>query len=287
MAKEKPLRVCMLVHQNYDLDARVIQYTEGLALSDVFVDVICVKEKHAPNPQSNERIRVYTIPIKRRRGSQISLLFEYIISFFFYSIWLTALYLRNHYQVIHVHNMPDFLIFAALIPRLFGAKLILDIHDPMPEFYQSKYHSQEGHILITLLKLQERISTALAHHVITANPLFKEKLVSRGIPAKKITVITNQPDPRVFDRAIYLTEHQEVHNHFTLIYPGTIAPRYGLDVAIRALPELIKHISELRLLIIGPHSDHALELIELANQLGVSHYVEFHHPIPLNEVPKQ
>jgi|YNPMSStandDraft_1061717.scaffolds.fasta_scaffold02675_3 glycosyltransferase involved in cell wall biosynthesis len=287
MAKQKPFRVCMLVHQNYYLDARVIQYTEGLVLSGISVDIVCVPEKGAHHPRSDERIRVYSIPVKRMHGGLISLLAEYVLSLFFYSIWLIVLHLRNRYQVIHVHNMPDFLVFAALIPRLLGARLILDIHDPTPEFYQSKYREREEHILISLLKLQERLSIALAHHVVTANPHFKDNLVSRGIPAEKITVITNQPDPRVFDRAAFLAERQKVHDRFTLIYPGTIAPRYGLDVAIRAVPELVKYIPELRLLIIGPLSDHAVELMQLADTLGVSDYVEFRHPIPLEEVPHQ
>ena len=29
--------------------------------------------------------------------------------------------------------MPDFLVFSALIPKLLGAKVVLDLHDPMPE----------------------------------------------------------------------------------------------------------------------------------------------------------
>ncbi|MEJ5200763.1 MAG: glycosyltransferase family 4 protein [Anaerolineales bacterium] len=287
MVAKKPFRVCMLVHQNYYLDARVIQYVEGLVLSDISVDVVCVPEKGAPHPQSNERIRVYPVPIKRMHGGLISLLVEYFLSLFFYSFWLIVLYLKNQYKVIHVHNMPDFLVFSALIPRLLGARLILDIHDPMPEFYQSKYRARKEHILIPLLKLQERLSTALAHHVVTANPHFKGNLVSRGIPAEKVTVITNQPDPRVFDRTACLAERQKVHDHFTLIYPGTIAPRYGLDVAIRAIPVMVKHIPKLRLVIFGPLSDHAIELIQLADTLGVSDWVEFRHPIPLEEVPHQ
>ncbi len=212
---------------------------------------------------------------------------EYMISLVLYTIWLTVLHLRNRYHVIHVHNMPDFLIFSALIPRLLGARLILDIHDPMPEFYQSKFNERQEHTLVSLLKLEERISIGLAHHVITANPHFKENIVARGIFSSKISVITNQPDPRVFNRSAYTANRGEKRSDFSLIYPGTIAPRYGLSVAIRAVPELAKYIPDLRLVIFGPLSDHALELIELTEQLGITQYVEFHHPIPVDEVPRQ
>lgn len=284
---EKNLCVCMLVHQNYYLDARVIQYSESLANSGFCVDVLCVPEVGASHPQSNEKIRVYAIPHKRRHGGIFVLLMEYMISLVLYTIWLTVLHLRNRYHVIHVHNMPDFLIFSALIPRLLGARLIMDIHDPMPEFYQSKFNERQEHILVSLLKLEERISIGLAHHVITANPHFKENIVGRGISSSKISVITNQPDPRVFNRSAYAAKRSEKRSGFSLIYPGTIASRYGLSVAIRAVPELAKYIPDLRLVIFGPLSDHALELIELTEQLGITQYVEFHHPIPVDEVPKQ
>jgi hypothetical protein len=37
------------------------------------------------------------------------------------------------YNLVHVHNMPDVLVFEAFIPRVCGARVILDLHDPMPE----------------------------------------------------------------------------------------------------------------------------------------------------------
>ena len=33
--------------------------------------------------------------------------------------------------------MPDVLVFSALVPKAFGAKVILDLHDPMPELMQT------------------------------------------------------------------------------------------------------------------------------------------------------
>ena len=33
--------------------------------------------------------------------------------------------------------MPDFLVFCALVPKILGAKVILDQHDPMPELMKT------------------------------------------------------------------------------------------------------------------------------------------------------
>jgi glycosyltransferase involved in cell wall biosynthesis len=159
----------------------------------------------------------------------------------------------------------------------------------MPEFYMSKYRSQTDNMAVRLMRVQEKLSSALAHAVITVNSSVRDNLVRRGIPANKITVVKNVADSKIFDRSMYREERRCKSERFTLIYLGTIAPRYGLDVAIRALPLLITKIPQLRLLILGlgPRAGYVNELAALAEQLGVSSFVQFKPPIPVDEVPRQ
>lgn len=281
------IKVCMVVHKYYEHDARVRRYAEALAEAGVQVDVLCVHDKGWVSTNVQNKVRVYTLPLSHDHKSRSSYLMEYGMALPLYAAWLLHLHARNHYQIIHVHNMPDFLALAAFIPKLLGAKLILDIHDPMPEFYMSKYEEQTERFAVKLMRLQEKLAANVADALITANPNFKENLIKRGIPADKITVVHNIPDPRIFNRKVYAQQGLEQRKSFTLIYPGTIAPRYGLDTAIRAIPLLLGHIPELRLVIMGPPVDHTQELAALAEQLGVSSYVEFKPAIPLHEVPHQ
>ena len=51
---------------------------------------------------------------------------------------MTRLHLKHAYDVIHVHNMPDFLVFSALFPKLLGAKVILEVQDVSPELMAAK-----------------------------------------------------------------------------------------------------------------------------------------------------
>jgi len=164
---------------------------------------------------------------------------------------LTKLYLQNHYDVIHFHNMPDFLVFTGIIPKLFGAKLILDIHDPMPEMFESKFPDQRESLGMKMVRLEEKLSTAFADEIITANPHFKRNLTSRGVQDSRITVIDNFPDLEYFCPTMRASRTDEKHNHFMLIFPGTIAPRYGLDVAIKSLPFLREKIPSIHLLLVG------------------------------------
>jgi glycosyltransferase involved in cell wall biosynthesis len=183
--------------------------------------------------------------------------------------------------------MPDFLVLTAIVPKILGAKLILDIHDPMPEFYMSKFSKRNRGFGVLLIRMQEKLSSLVAHGVITANSNFKRNLVKRGIPSNKITVIRNIPDSRIFNRGAYAKKDNRGDDCFTLIYHGTIAPRYGLYVAIRSLPLLIPKIPQLRFVIIGQPVEHVGELVRLAKQLDVSSSVQFKPPVPIEEVPME
>ena len=46
---------------------------------------------------------------------------------------------RGELDVVHAHNIPDFLVFAGLVPRLAGRKVVLDVHDSVPETFAAKF----------------------------------------------------------------------------------------------------------------------------------------------------
>ena len=281
------IRICMVVHKNYHSDSRVRRYTDSLLKRGFQVDVICPAENHETTLEVEKGLRVYTIPIHHYDRGRIGYILEYGLSIVSYCIYLSFLHIKKQYQVIHVHNMPDFLAFSALLPRILGTSLILDIHDPMPEVYISKYGERANKLVHWFIVLQERLSCMLANAVITANSIFKENLAIRGTPAEKITVINNYPDLGRFDRSAYVRVREAKRETFSLIYPGTIEPRYGLEIAIRALPLLITRIPDISLVIIGPETRHKHQLKQLAEKLGVSSYTSFLPRIPNEEMPQR
>src|SRR5439155_3543603 len=96
--------------------------------------------------------------------------------------------LRRRYCLVHVHNMPDFLVFSAVIAKGTGARVILDVHDTMPEAYATKFDLPLRHPLIALLRWEERLSARFADQVITTNDLHKAVLRRHGIGAGKVEV---------------------------------------------------------------------------------------------------
>jgi glycosyltransferase involved in cell wall biosynthesis len=278
----------MIVHKNYYHDVRVRRYVESLAETGASVDVICLAPHDLDEaPEVQDRIRVYTIPVRHSEKSRMRYAFEYLFSCLLYFIRLSILHLQNHYQVVHVHNMPDFLILAALLPKMMGARLVLDIHDPMPEVFLSKYGDRPNKLLLRLIQLQEKLSCWLANEVITVNSTCQTNLINRCIPAEKITIVHNYPNPAIFDRKLYPKENGSPRKDFTLIYPGTLAPRYGLETVVRALPRLKANIPEIRLVIICQNTPYKDELRQLADQLGVLSSIEIKPPMRNYEIPYQ
>mgnify|MGYP006295649933 CR=1 FL=1 len=266
-------RVCMVVNQDYFSDTRVISYANALANVGAQVDVIASQQKSRQATNQHSNIRIHTIPIARNYSNSIGYILNYCLSILLFTIYTAFFFFRSRYHVIHIHNMPDALIIAAIIPKLLGSKVFLDIHDPMPEFFMSKYKKGADSIFVKMLKAQERISSRLADEIITANPLFKQRLSQRGIPSEKVLVINNIPNPKTFNRQGAKLEKHNLSKKFALVYPGTIAPRYCLDIPILALPRLRKEIPNIQLNIIGKHTQYYDKLAQLADQLSVSKYI--------------
>jgi len=278
----------MITHSVYVRDTRVRRYAEPLADEGHYVDVICLASEDG-GPQSNHpNIRVYALPMTRTRREGWAHVLGWMYAALMMLVYCSKLDLRHRYDLIHVHNLPDFLVFCALIPRLRGRPVILNIHDPTPELAQSKLQAPKDHILVRMEVLVEKISIKFSSHVITATPTFEKMLISRGVPQKKITVIMNAADPR-FSRAVGRRNPRKEADTFTLLYVGTVANRYGLQIGIQALSVLKPQIPGIRLKVVPKIRDEGKALddcLELARTLGVDDIVEVSDPAPLELMPE-
>jgi len=285
----EPLRVLMLTHSVYVRDVRVRRYAEYLAHEGHFVDVVCLASEDGSNQSRHPRVGVYPIPMARSRKQRLGLVYNWALSAVMMFLSVSRLDIKWNYDLVHIHNMPDFLVFCALLPKLRGCPLILNIHDAVPELARSKLRLPSEHPLIRIQVFLEKISVRFSNHIITSTYEFKRRLVERGARPDKITVITNAPDCRIFRPDNNRRTRRVDRDYFTLLYVGTVAFRYGLHVLVKALSLLRPQIPHVRLLVYTKILHEGKDLDDCtaqAKSLGVSDIFQVHAPVPLEDMPE-
>ncbi len=272
-------RAAVLLYSRYPSDPRPRRAAEAMIEADMQVDLLCLAGSETDAPQETVgQVHVSRIPLTHRRDSKLIYLWQYG-RFFWSSFWfLTSRSLRHRYDVIHVHNMPDFLVFAALLPRLRGARIILDLHDPMPELMESIYGLKPQDWKVAVLKFLERKSIAFSHLVLTPNITFKTLFVSRRCPPEKIQIVMNSPQQEIFHPSRYGTTKKVMHpaSEFHVMHHGSIVHRHGVDLLVEAVARLRPKIPGIKLDIYGNSTPFLSAVLALAESLGIADIVTYH-----------
>src|SRR4051812_11175520 len=82
------------------------------------------------------------------------------------------------FDVVHVCNPPDFLVFAAWPARRRGARVVFDHHDLTPELFLSRFGGRHRWLYRASLLL-ERLSLARADIVLATNESYKQVACTR------------------------------------------------------------------------------------------------------------
>jgi glycosyltransferase involved in cell wall biosynthesis len=279
------MRACMLAYSRFENDARVRRVTQYLAEEGNEVDVLNLSDGYEV-PNKYTKIKIYKLQHRDKNEKSQTDYFRKLLKFFFKSlVRISANHLRKPYDVVHVHSLPDFLVFAAVIPKLLGGKVILDIHDLVPEFYAQKFGVGKKTVTVKILKVLQILSMKFADHVIVANHLWKEDLISGGLNSGKCTVILNSPDPRIFRKRTGGANHFK-NAQIRIVYHGTLSELHGLDVAIRAMSRVRETIPQAALIIYG--AGHEKEnLLRLVKELNLENNVEFFDPLPIESIAER
>lgn len=288
------IRVGMITFDWYPFDPRVRRLAEAACDAGDAVDVVCIRQPGEKRFEIYNGVRIYRLPMGRGFGRSLPMtVLAWVWFMCMAGAVITWLHLKRGYDVVHVHNMPDFLVFATLLVRLFGAKIILDVQDVSPELMAAKARGRKRKLVVWLATLQERLSTRYVQHVVTVGWPFEELLLQRGVPKHKLTNILNSADPKMFpasrrqmppaDAAAARAAAGTNEQPLILMYHGTLAERNGVDVALRAFALARKSAPGLRFAIQG-RGECKAALQQLAAELGVADGVVFTDPCPSDQI---
>jgi glycosyltransferase involved in cell wall biosynthesis len=267
----------MIVYNNYFTDPRVKRYADTLVDAGYEVDVFALGKSHSIRPG----LRVFgVLPAKVFSQTPLPTIGAQILFLLLATLQVGAQAVRRRYCLVHVHNMPDFIVFSAVVPRLLGARVILDIHDTGPEAYATKFDVPLSHPVVALARVEEVVSAAFADSVITTNELHEAAITEHGIPKQKIRVIMNLADPRLF----HPCPRQTKHDGLTLVYHGTIAQRLGLDLMIEAIRRSRADCPNLKFLLFG-NGEYFEHVRGMVTEYELEDVVEVGGVVPVDMLP--
>src|SRR6266404_859585 len=277
----RPLRIAMVSYSFYERDNRVLRYASTLAKRGDHVDVFALRREGKPAEEELDGVHVHRLQGRilneKNRFSYAWRICQFLARA---TLQVAKHDLRKHYDLLHVHSVPDFMVFSALLPKLRGAPVILDIHDILPEFYASKFAADEKSGLFRILVGVERASSRFASHVIIANDIWRERLVSRSLSRDKCTVVLNSPDRSIFSRT---GNGHPQSGKFLMLYPGSLNWHQGIDIAIRAFAKISKKASNAEFYIYGDGPSKP-ELLALIRELQVENQIKMPSARSLQEI---
>ncbi len=287
-ASEKPRllrknrRVGMVTHSFYENDNRVTRYAEALAAQGDHVDVVSLRRSvQAAKHEVIEGVNVHRLQDRfgKTEQSKLSFLWPTLRFLWVSSRWLTDRHSRQRYDVLHIHNMPDFLVYAGWYARFKGARIILDIHDIVPEFYSSKFAGGKVSLTAKALRVIERCSARFADHVIISNHLWFEKYTARTGTVDKCSVYINNVDTRIF----HPHPRTRTDNNLIVLFPGGLQWHQGLDIALRAFVRVSQTVPGIEFHIYGD-GNMKPSLVTLTKELGLVDKVRFFEPVGVRQV---
>jgi glycosyltransferase involved in cell wall biosynthesis len=286
-AESRPLegkRVGVIVLSAYPFDPRPRRNAEILVRQGMSVDYICVADGEEPWREETNGMNVFRVPINHQRGGKIGYAYQYSAFILASAAILAARSRRRRYDLIFVNNMPDILVVSALLPKIFGAKVILDLHDPMPELMMTIFGKDRRSKSVRILKFLEKWSIARADQVVVPDEACRRLLAARSCADENIAIIMNSPDESIFPFSAARPRLPLRNKPVVVMYHGTLVERNGLDIAVEAFARLRDKLPTARLHIYGKATSFLERVMQSAMERGLQQNVFHLGQKPLEQI---
>jgi glycosyltransferase involved in cell wall biosynthesis len=241
-----------------------------LARAGYDVEVLCMRGKDQPRTSVVNGVRITGLPASLGRSNKLRYMFDYGWFFVLAAGTLGARHLRRRYAAVQIYTMPDFLVFAGAIPKLFGSRVIAYMNEPTPELFETLYETTRFER--TLQRIEQAV-LRFADHAITVTEQLKQRYVERGADPDKISVVLNAADS-ASDTAGWTAPAERDDGEFVVMAHGAIEDRYGHDTIVHAARRLRDELPDLRVVFTGRGSNEE-GLRQLIDESGTGDIVRF------------
>jgi glycosyltransferase involved in cell wall biosynthesis len=269
----KPSVLIIVENLPVPLDRRVWQ--ESCALRDAGYDVrvICPQMRGYTQPEEKrEGIQIYRHWISEEAGGFAGFFREYASALWgeLRLAWRT--WRRHRFKIIHLCNPPDLLFLLAWPFKLFGVRVVYDVHDLWPEMFEAKF-GKRG-IFYWFVRLAERLNYACADVVLATNESVKRVAIIRG---KKSAgeVFTVRTAPQIPAAGVAPDPNLKKGKKYLVGYIGVMGNADGVNYLVEAAGHLVHKLGrrDVHFLLMGSGPEYD-KLVKLRDQLGLQEFVD-------------
>jgi PEP-CTERM/exosortase A-associated glycosyltransferase len=202
---------------------------------------------------------------------------------------LLAIAKKERPQILHAHSPVLNAIPALRVGRKLGLPVVYEVRAFWEDAAVDHGTTTEGSLRYGLTRQLETWALKRADHVTTICEGLRRDIVARGIPPERVTVIPNAVDIELFDVGGIPDEALKatlgLTNTTVIGFIGSFYAYEGLDLLLSALPIIMAHKPDIRVLLVGGGPQDAA-LKAQAIKLGLEDKVIFTGRVPHQEVQR-
>lgn len=235
----------MITVSQYESDPRVRRQAEALVARGDEVTVLALHADGRPKLDVLEGVRVVHLPTRKYRGESAKTYLQLYGGFSARALAWLARHPRA-FDVVQAHSMPEAVVFAGAVQRLFGVPVLLDVHDITSKLFVSKFGSDSK--AVKAVRASEWAAMKFSTEVLTVHEQYAEELRART--STRVSTVMNCPDLRLF---VPRPEFKawDPAGEVIFSYHGLVAPRHGLIQAVEALGKVRSELPNARMQIRG------------------------------------
>ena len=161
------------------------------------------------------------------------------LSFMFSSMW-AALYIKD-VDLVMGTTPPIFQAVSAWLVAWFRRKpFLLEVRDLWPEFAVSMGVLKNS-VVIALARWLEKFLYARATHILVNSPAYRDYMMAKGVPERKVTYIAYGTDVDMFNPQVdgsSIRTELGLQDKFIVLYAGALGQANDIDTLLRAAQRL-------------------------------------------------
>jgi len=253
------MKVLYLFDSDFPWDIRVEKSCDTLVDNGWDVHLVCRNKACLPISEKKGKLTIHRLPYLTETPGKLNNIINFPL--FFNPVWLNKLLqVANNYtfNVIIVRDLPMALA-AILIGKLKQIPVILDMAECYPELIRLiwKYEPFKIQNLIIrnpyFVDLVEKIVLSKISHTLVMVEESKNRLLSKGIPESKVTIVSNTPVKQKFidAKVSFPGTLKDNKDKLILLYVGFLNYSRGIDTVLESLKNYVDHNKNVYLCLVG------------------------------------